>query len=50
MVVAYDPGKWRLAVNAANVTDKVHVASCLTRGDCFHGVRRTITATLAYRF
>lgn len=50
LMVAYDSGKWRLAVNAANVTDKVYVASCLARGDCFYGVRRTITATIAYRF
>jgi iron complex outermembrane recepter protein len=47
---AYDPGKWRFPLNAANITDKVYLASCLSRGDCFYGVRRTITGTVQYRF
>jgi iron complex outermembrane receptor protein len=47
---AYDPGKWRFAVNAANLADKSYVSTCLARGDCFYGMRRTIVASVAYRF
>jgi iron complex outermembrane receptor protein len=47
---AYDAGNWRLSVNAANLADKTHVTTCLARGDCFYGMRRTVVATLGYRF
>ncbi len=49
-MLAYDFRKWRMAINAANLTDKVYVATCLARGDCFYGLRRTVTATISYRF
>ncbi|MEH3085985.1 MAG: TonB-dependent siderophore receptor [Xylophilus ampelinus] len=48
--LAYDSGPWRFALNAVNLTDKVQLTTCLTRGDCFFGQRRTVTATAAYRF
>ncbi|MFE8644440.1 TonB-dependent siderophore receptor [Sphingomonas sp. NCPPB 2930] len=48
--LAYDTGPWRLALNAVNLTDKVQITTCLTRGDCFYGQRRTVTATATYRF
>lgn len=47
---AYDAKSWRLAVNASNLADKVHVTTCLARGDCFYGLRRTVIATVGYRF
>jgi len=28
----------------------VQLTTCLTRGDCFFGQRRTVTATATYRF
>lgn len=49
-MLAYDFRTWRMAINVANLTDKVYVATCLARGDCFYGLRRTVTATLSYRF
>jgi iron complex outermembrane recepter protein len=49
-MAGYDFRSWRLAINVANLTDKVHVTTCLARGDCFYGLRRAITATISYRF
>ena len=49
-MLAYDFRTWRVAINVANLTDKAYVATCLARGDCFYGLRRTVTANLSYRF
>jgi len=49
-MVSYTQGPWRFAVNAANVTDQVYSASCLARGDCFYGPRRSILGSARYRF
>lgn len=49
-MVAWDTGPWRLTLNLNNLTDKVHVTTCLARGDCFYGQRRTAVATLRYAF
>jgi iron complex outermembrane receptor protein len=43
-------GPWRAAVNVANVADKVYASTCLARGDCFYGARRTVVGTLAHRW
>ena len=39
-----------LAVNVRNLTDKDYQTSCLFRGDCFPGVRRSVNATVTYSF
>ena len=39
-----------LQLNVRNLTDKEYLTSCLTRGDCFPGVRRTINASVTYAF
>jgi iron complex outermembrane recepter protein len=49
-LLAFDHRAWRFAVNAANLADKVYAATCIARGDCFYGVRRTVTATISYKF
>ncbi|GAA6151055.1 TonB-dependent siderophore receptor [Pseudoteredinibacter isoporae] len=41
---------WDTALNVRNISDKEYLTSCLTRGDCFPGVRRTVTASINYRF
>ncbi len=41
---------WRLAVNASNLEDDAYVASCLERGDCYYGLRRSVVGTIAYKF
>lgn len=49
-MVAYTQGPWRFSINAANVTDQIYNATCLARGDCFYGPRRSIVGTARYRF
>lgn len=47
---AYDTGRWRFAVNLNNLTDKAYIATCLGRGDCWFGARRTVSMTAAVRY
>jgi iron complex outermembrane receptor protein len=47
---AYEDDKWRFQVTATNLADKIYFASCLARGDCFYGNRRTVLGTLTYKF
>ncbi|CAG9169232.1 TonB-dependent receptor [Cupriavidus respiraculi] len=49
-MVAYDRGPLRLALNLTNLADKEYVSTCLTRGDCYYGARRTIVGSATYRF
>lgn len=46
----YEQGPWKASVTVNNLTDKVHVTTCLNRGDCFYGARRTFAANLRYTF
>lgn len=46
----YTRGAWSVAVNAANLEDRSYVASCLSRGDCFYGPRRSVVGRIAYRW
>jgi len=39
-----------LQLNVRNLTDKEYLTSCLFRGDCFPGVRRTVNASVTYSF
>ncbi len=39
-----------LQLNVRNLADKEYLTSCLFRGDCFPGVRRTVNVSLSYRF
>lgn len=49
-LLAFDYDKWSAALNVVNVTDKDYIVTCLTRGDCWFGVRRKIAGTVSYRF
>lgn len=49
-LVSYDLRAWRLNVNANNLTDKAYIATCLARGDCWFGARRTIAVTIDFRY
>ncbi|MGB3626474.1 MAG: TonB-dependent siderophore receptor, partial [Henriciella sp.] len=50
LMVGYEWEQWDFAVNARNVTDEEYLTGCLTRGDCFPGLRRTVVANLRYKF
>lgn len=39
-----------LALNVRNLADEEYLTSCLTRGDCFPGMRRQVNATFTYPF
>ncbi|WFU18244.1 TonB-dependent siderophore receptor [Bradyrhizobium sp. CB3481] len=49
-MVRYETGPWRFQVNASNLADKRHVTTCLSRGDCFFGIGRTVLGSATYRF
>lgn len=49
-MIGYDKGKWRYTLNVQNLTDKTYVATCLSRGDCWFGNRRTAVLSARYRF
>ena len=49
-MIRYETGPWRLQVNATNLADKRHMATCLARGDCFPGMGRTVLGSATYRF
>jgi iron complex outermembrane recepter protein len=50
LLVGYDTGPWRLALNVNNATDKTYVATCLSRGDCWFGTKRKAQFSVAYRW
>lgn len=50
LMVGYEWDKVDLQLNVRNLTDEEYLTSCLTRGDCFPGVRRTAVASLKYKF
>jgi iron complex outermembrane receptor protein len=41
---------WRLSLNVNNLTDKPYIATCLARGDCWFGQRRTVSLTTGFGF
>ncbi|HEY8357548.1 MAG TPA: TonB-dependent siderophore receptor [Ramlibacter sp.] len=49
-LLAYENDTWRYALNVSNLTDKVYASTCLNRGDCWYGARRTVVASATYRF
>lgn len=50
LMIGYEWDQWDFQINARNIADEVYLTSCLTRGDCFPGLRRTVVARLAYEF
>ncbi len=49
-MLGYDSGAWGLSLNASNLTDETYYTTCLSRGDCFTGNRRSLVASASYRF
>lgn len=50
LMLAYETGNWRYAVNINNATDREYVSTCLNRGDCWFGAKRNVIASATYRF
>ena len=49
-MAAWENKNWRFQLNGTNLTDKIYFTACLTRGDCFYGNRRSVIASLTYKF
>jgi len=49
-MVSYQIDHWLLQLNARNLANKEYQSTCLARGDCFQGERRTVIASVVYRF
>lgn len=49
-MVSYQVQQWAFSLNARNLTDEKYLTSCLSRGDCFPGLRRTLVAKASYHF
>ncbi|WP_421681702.1 TonB-dependent siderophore receptor [Stutzerimonas urumqiensis] len=49
-MLGYRYQNWDFAVNATNLEDETYYTSCLARGDCFTGSRRTVVGTVSYSF
>jgi iron complex outermembrane receptor protein len=47
-MLGLDHGSWRYALNASNLFDKEYVSTCISRGDCWLGTRRTAIASATY--
>jgi iron complex outermembrane receptor protein len=41
---------WDFALNVRNIADKKYLTSCLTRGDCFPGMRRFVNGNVTFSF
>lgn len=50
LLLAYETGNWRYALNVSNLTDRKYASTCLSRGDCWFGARRNVVATATYLF
>jgi len=49
-MVGYEMADWFFSLNGRNLSGKRHITSCLSRGDCFVGEARTLTADVRYNF
>ena len=50
LMLAFERNRWRYSMNVNNLADKKYFSTCLARGDCWWGSRRTVYATASYRF
>jgi iron complex outermembrane recepter protein len=49
-MLGYEMGDYDVSLQVQNLTDKTVITSCLNRGDCFYGQRRSVSANLRYKF
>ncbi|GEL42752.1 ferrisiderophore receptor [Methylorubrum extorquens] len=49
-LVGWEDAHWRAQLNVSNIADTRYLSTCLARGDCFVGTRRTILGSLTYKF
>jgi len=49
-MLAWENADWRYSLNINNLADRTYVSTCLPRGDCFYGARRSISLSIFYRY
>lgn len=49
-MLGYQYQNWNFTLNASNLEDETYYTTCLSRGDCFIGSRRTVVGTVGYSF
>lgn len=49
-MVGYGRGNWDLSLNINNIEDETYFTTCLARGDCFVGTKRTVVGSVNYNF
>ena len=49
-MLGYAYQDWSFSLAATNLEDETYYTTCLSRGDCFTGNRRTVVATASYSF
>lgn len=49
-MIGYETEDWALTLTGRNLSDKVHITSCLARGDCFYGDRRSVALNFTSKF
>lgn len=49
-MLGYAYQDWSFSLTATNLEDETYYTTCLSRGDCFTGNRRTVVATASYSF
>lgn len=49
-MIGYQWSDWSISLNVRNAADKEYYSTCLVRGDCFPGEKRSITARATYNF
>ena len=50
LMLGYTLRHWDLTLNVRNAADKTYLTTCLARGDCFVGERRSVVGRVVYRF
>lgn len=49
-MLGYQYQNWNFTLNASNLEDETYYTTCLSRGDCFIGSRRTVVGSVGYSF
>jgi iron complex outermembrane receptor protein len=48
--IGYETERYSAKLNVQNIADEIYLTTCLSRGDCFYGERRTVSLRLSGKF
>lgn len=49
-MIGFGRGNWDLSLNVNNIENETYFSTCLARGDCFVGTKRTVIGSVNYKF